>query len=272
MTMPIDLVLVRHGQSEGNKASRLAEAGDATDASLRVLRDRHTSYWRLTDQGCRQARHAGAWLRRTFGDNPTVPFGRCCVSEFVRAKETAGLLGLHGARWYTDYNLTERDWGELGRCDMRERRARFSDALERRDHEPFFWRPAGGESFADLCHRLRAPLSTWHRECFDGSVIAVCHGEVMRGFEVLLERMTQEEFRRRVLSHDPSDRIHNCQINWYSRRNPTTGALERRVNWIRRVRPAETPLWDTGWQCIERATYSNDELLAEARRFERMLS
>jgi len=47
MTLPINLVLVRHGQSEGNLAKRRSEAGEHGDID-RVFANRHTSQLRLT--------------------------------------------------------------------------------------------------------------------------------------------------------------------------------------------------------------------------------
>lgn len=272
MTMPIDFVAVRHGQSEGNKAKRLSEAGDHSAYTKEFL-GRHTASWRLTDLGVEQALSAGIWLRHTFGDAPVVPFDRCYTSEYIRAQETAAYLGLHGARWYTDYNWSERDWGTLDKVHPDEREAQFGEHIRLRDAEPFFWRPINGESFAGLCNRLRSPLGTMHRECSDKRVIAVCHGEVLGALAVLLERIPQTEFRRRSLSHDTADRIHNCQIHWYTRRDPVTGTVTNRYHHVRRVRTENgVATWDTGWQPNVRRTYSNTDLLAHVHMTERMVA
>jgi hypothetical protein len=82
--LPIDVVLVRHGESEGNEATRRARTGDTSQ--LKALRSRHSSFWRLTDRGIEQARRAGAWLRAAFPGG----FDGCFTSQ------------LEFARWYTD--------------------------------------------------------------------------------------------------------------------------------------------------------------------------
>src|SRR5215218_5309111 len=91
--LPIDVVLVRHGESEGNEATRRAREGDPSQ--LESLRGRHSSFWRLTDEGIAQARRSGAWLRDAFPNG----FDRYFTSEYVRAMETAAHLEIPGSEW-----------------------------------------------------------------------------------------------------------------------------------------------------------------------------
>jgi NAD+ kinase len=257
MALPIDLVLVRHGQSEGNAAKRLSEKGD--HAAMKALRqDRHTRSFRLSQRGREQAVKAGQWLKNEFyGDGKG--FGRCITSEFTRAMETAALLDLPDATWFRNFYITERDWGDLEVCPEDEREEKFGEALRMRKVEPFFWRPPNGESLAELCLRLDRVLLTLHRECSDMKVIIVCHGEVMRAFRVLLERMPQQRFKEIALNM--GDGVYNCEVMHYTRRDPISGAIADHANWMRRIRPTETPIWNRGWQEIKRPKYSNEDLL-----------
>lgn len=262
MTLPLDLVLVRHGQSEGNAAKRLSEAGDHS-AYSEAFRRRHSGSYRLTDVGREQARQTGDWLRSILCTEHG--FDRCYVSEYIRAKETAALLGLPGATWFTDPYLTERDWGDIDIAPENERQERFGKALEMREIEPFFWRPPNGESFMTLCLRVDRVLHTLHRECGDKRVIMVCHGEVMRAFQVRLERLSQARFRELVLSEQPEDRIHNCEVMHYTRREPHGSHQQLpHLGWVRKVRPAEE--WSSHWQSIQRQRYTNEDLLAEVEK------
>jgi len=264
--MPINLVLVRHGQSEGNKAKRMSEAGD-NSAFTEGFKKRHSSSFRLTDLGKRQASVIGQWLRAEFYGTFGWPhcFDRYYVSEYVRAIETAGLMDLPDAHWKKDFYLTERNWGDLDICPEEEREEKFGEALRRREVQPFFWKPPNGESFVELCLRVDRVLHTLHRECSDQNVIAVCHGEVMRAFQVRLERTSQERFKELTFSKEKWDRIYNCQAIHYTRREPITGKLENHANWVRSVRIAPNGgERSTGWQFINRVTYTNDELLATA--------
>lgn len=266
--LPIDLVLVRHGQSEGNAAKRLSEAGDHSAYTQEFL-DRHTASFRLTKHGRTQATQAGEFLRAEFFRNG-IGFDRYITSEYARAMETAGLLQLSNAEWFCEFYLTERDWGELDHCPENEREEKFGTALHRREIEPFFWRPPNGESFAQLGLRVDRVLHTLHRECGDKRVIVVCHGEVMRAFQVRLERMSQVRFKELNFSRRHEDRIHNCQILHYTRRDPATGRLAPYANWKRAIRPTDEPIWSTGWQQVERPRYSNEDLLEVVARIPTM--
>lgn len=259
MTLPIDTIFVRHGQSEGNLAKRKADAGDHSAMSPEFL-GRHTSSFRLTDLGRHQAKLAGEWLRGEFFKT-SYGFDRYFVSEYIRAIETAGEFGLPQAKWYPKNVLTERDWGDLDRCNEEERVARFAENLKMRHVDPFFWKPPNGESFQQLTSRLDRMLDTLHRQCSDKRVILVCHGEVMWAARVVLERMSQERFKELHLSDDPRHRIHNCQIIHYTRRDPETDELADRANWMRMIRPADSPVKIFPWVKIKRPSYSNDELL-----------
>src|SRR3990170_8107458 len=109
MAMPNELVLVRHGHSEGNFVADTSRRGDdslyTTD-----FRERPGHRWRLTKEGANQARAAGEWILRNIGER----FDRYYVSPYVRTRETAALLGLPEAEWRIDQRLRERDWGDIG--------------------------------------------------------------------------------------------------------------------------------------------------------------
>lgn len=258
MALPIDLVLVRHGQSEGNLAKRRSEKGDHS-AFTEEFRNRHTASFRLSDLGREQARKAGAFVywEHVIGDSA---FDRYYTSTYLRAMETAALMNLPQATWLTDTYLTERNWGDLDALPENERQERFGEMLKRREAEPFFTAPLNGESFNDLCLRVDRFLFTLHRECSDKRVIVVCHGEVMWAFRVRIERMSQLRFRELHLSRKSEDRIHNCQVMHYTRCNPFSGRIAKHANWMRWARPAENRSW-TDWHTIERPTYSNDDLM-----------
>jgi NAD+ kinase len=252
-------VLVRHGQSEGNVAKRRSEAGDHSIFTPE-FKARHTASYRLSGLGQEQARTAGAYIvGEYFRDG--VGFDRYITSEYNRAMETAGLLNLPGASWYCDFNLTERDWGNLEGLSQEERQERFGDALRMQENEPFFWRPDNGESFNQVCMRVDRVLQTLHRECSDKRVVIVCHGEVMWAFRVRLERMSQIRFKELHLSKRSEDRIYNCQLFHYTRRNPQTKMLGPYASWLRMIRPTEKPVWETPWQEIIRPRYTSQELL-----------
>lgn len=267
MTLPRNLVLIRHGQSEGNIAKRRSEEGDHSAFSPE-FRMRHTESFRLTDRGRSQAERAGQWLR----ENGLGSFDRYMVSAYTRAAETAALLALPNAEWMLSPYLTERNWGDIDNVPQDELLALHGEALLGRDVEPFFWRPPNGESFLDLCLRVDRVLDTLHRECSEQDVVIVCHGEVMRAFQVCLERLTQSEFKDLILSQKDWDRIHNCQIVQYSRWDPSSRGLWHHADWVRIIRPTDSPARQSEWRTITRHRRTNEELLEMVNRSPAMLT
>jgi len=59
--MPVDLVFVRHGRSEGNEAREQSKQGDNSHYTDE-FRARRNREWRLTDLGIEQAKAAGHWI------------------------------------------------------------------------------------------------------------------------------------------------------------------------------------------------------------------
>ncbi|MBP9827092.1 histidine phosphatase family protein [Candidatus Saccharibacteria bacterium] len=260
MTMPIDLVLVRHGQSEQNIALHAAKSGNTKLVSDPRFLARPASDHPLTKLGRKQAQLAGEWLRK----HDLGRFDRRYSSAYVRAMQTAALLDTEGPAWYVDPTLREREWGDHDSLSWEKRESLEESALLKRDANSFYWIPANGESIAQLTVRLARLLDALHRECSDKRVLIVCHGEVMWAFRFMLERMSIEEWMQLEASQDPRHKIHNCQIIHYTRRNPSTGELEPHLNWRSSICPTDETLSDSSWQAIRRKTYTNDELLRMA--------
>ena len=256
MTMPIDLVLVRHGQSEQNLASLKAREGDMslfTDA----FRATPQSQFRLSAKGREQARVTGEWLRK----NDLGFFDRRYVSDYVRAKETGILLKLDGPRWYVETALREREWGELDGMSWAERDELMKQQVRQRSDDSFYWVPPNGESIAQLTVRLRTLFDSLHRECFDKRVVVVCHGEVMWGLRFILERMSSSQWMDLETSQKPGVRIMNCQVLHYTRRNPETGELSPHLDWMRSECPQDPANSGPGWEKIVRQRFTDDELM-----------
>jgi len=261
MTMPIDLILVRHGQSEGNLAIMRSKRGDDS-AYTDEFKARHSSTWRLTELGREQARIAGEWIRTNIG----ATFDQYYVSEYIRAMETAALLGLPEADWFREYYLRERDYGDIDVKTEEEKRRQFSEAIARRKSDGLFWIPPNGEPMVQASLRVDRVLNTLHRECYDKRVVVVSHGEIMWLFRIRLERFTQQRFLEIHNSGRPEDRIHNCQVIHYTRRDPRTKRLADHVGWVRSICPTDLKLSNSEWHEIHRRTFSNEDLLAEVEQ------
>lgn len=263
--LPIDLIFVRHGQSEGNVANKASRRGDNSFFTP-DFRDRHSRTFRLTDRGIGQAQAAGRWLAA----NVPQPMDRFYVSDYIRAKETAVHLNLPNAQWRAEFHLRERDHALMDNCPADEKKQLFM--LEERQYQldRFLSYPAGGgESLASLCLRLKGTmLQHWARECPDMRIIAVCHGHVMRAFQIELESLGHDDFLRLDASDAVEDKMHNCQILWYSRRDPDTHKLNPHLVAVRSVCPWDTER-DFGWRRLKAPRFSNEDLSAEVARYPR---
>lgn len=260
MTMPLNFVLVRHGESEGNLVHRRSRAGDhrGWTEEFRLV---HSSQYRLTALGRTQATEAGRWIREHIGTH----FHRYYVSEYIRALETAALLGLPNATWFKTPFLREREAGEFDSLTEEEKERDFAKYMLARRNDSYFWKPPNGESMVDVCLRLHRFLDTVHRGHNDASVVVVCHAGVMHGFRILLERLSQNQFNALFNSSDPLDRIHNCQVVHYTRQNPADATDVRpHPVWVRSACPWDTALSRNVWFEITRPSYTNDDLMREA--------
>lgn len=268
MTMPNNLVLVRHGQSEANVMQQADKKGDNTRYTEETMTVPDRS-WRLTDQGVAQAQVAGRWIaEQNFG------FDRCMVSPYVRTGETAAHLNLDNVIWEENRAIRERSWGEIGSIPKDEFREKYPLNYRWRENDPLYWTPPAGESIDNVAeNRVQNLLSTVHRENEGDNLLLVTHGEFIWATRLRLERWSDEEFMRR--DDDPYERIHNCTVLHYTRFNPETGEHKGKLHWVRRAWPVENESGELEmhvgeWEEFGRPYYTNAELLAKAqanRRF-----
>lgn len=256
MQLPVNLFVVRHGESIGNLSKRMSESGD--HSRIERLKGTHTSKWKLTDKGKTQAGKAGVFLAKLL-EEKQLYLDRAYVSSFARAISTAQLLDLPYAQWRMDNRITERDWGKLDKMTEEERREHFSDDLKMREVEPYFWAPPGGESFNSLLIRVRDFIASVARVGVE-NVVVVCHGEVMKAIRIIFMHLKPWEYAKMEFSKESLDRVHNCQIDHYSRRHPQTFQLSRRLEWFQAYRPAEDQGIVIPWKNLPQKLMSNGEL------------
>lgn len=265
--LPIDIILIRHGESEGNIAQDLSKQGDDSLWS-REFGQRHTSNYRLTDKGREQAVEAGKWVREYFSKK----FDGYYCSEYIRAQETAALLGFEKAKWHLEFYLREQDRGVLAGKSVVEREKHYSDLMESLKKDTFYVAPPGGESIANACLRVDRILSLWQNHCPGQKVIAVCHGNILSAFRVRLERMSQRRYQELQHSDDPRDRMYNGQILHYTRRDPETGEIAPYPTWFRSAVPWDSSLGRSEWDQIVRPVYTNAQLLEEVNKVPQLVN
>lgn len=255
--MPVDLFLVRHGESEGNVALNAAKNHDLS-LMTEAFRSRSAADYRLSVEGRRQAERAGEWIRDWMSHSGVAAFDRFYCSPFARTRETAALLRVPGATWQLEPLLRERDFG------LWEGKARpvtnevFAASTALKERNKFLWRPEGGESTPDLDMRARDVLATLARELPGRRVLCVTHEDVMWAFRFRLEKMTIEDWLE--TQRDDRHDIVNCAILHYTRtasddRTETADKFAR----VRLVDPANPAAAE--WHRIERPRFTDDELL-----------
>ena len=183
-----ELILVRHGESIGNVAREEAESSGALSIPM-PMRDADVP---LSDLGVEQARAVGRWLAADRGRLPD----RVWSSPYLRARQTAQTALAELANppsMRQDERIRDRELGVLDLLTSRGVRSRFPDEAERRRWlGKFYYRPPGGESWADLVLRIRAFLSDLDRGPSHGRQLIVSHDAVILLFRYVCEQLDED--------------------------------------------------------------------------------
>jgi broad specificity phosphatase PhoE len=200
--------LVRHGESMGNVADAHAQRTKSGRLELDV-RDPDVP---LSDTGRAQAEALGKWLAELPEDErPTAVLS----SPFNRALTTAQLATENlGIRVRTDERLRERDFGAFDGMTGAGIREHYPDEAKRRDLlGKFYYRPPGGESWADVALRIRSTLATEGLRYDCERLVIVAHQAVIMVFRYVLEELTEQE----LLAVDKDEQVANASLTRYDR-------------------------------------------------------
>jgi probable phosphoglycerate mutase len=182
--------LIRHGQSIGNQARERAEA---SGSEVIDLADRDADV-PLSDTGRQQAEAVGHLLAE---QPPDVVL----ASSYRRALDTARIAievaTGEGAEFpaapIVDERLRDRELGVLDLLTSHGVRVRYPEEQARRHHlGKFYYRPPGGESWADVVLRLRSLLA----ELPLGRVLLFGHEMTFFCLRYLLEGIPEPELIR----------------------------------------------------------------------------
>ena len=148
------LILVRHGESEGNRDRRFTTSPAAA----------------LTDLGRRQAKDAAARIRVLFTPELVI------ASPFARARETGEIIARElSAPFEVREGLHEQSFGSLAGQPY-DVAAQATDLDPKR---PWLWCPPGGESREQVRRRVAPILDELAARHLDTDVVVVSHGAVM---------------------------------------------------------------------------------------------
>ena len=202
-----ELVLVRHGESVGNIADRQAIAAKAHHLDLEA-RDADVI---LSPDGEKQADALGAHLASLPShERPTIVIS----SPYQRARSTAerALAGLDDLEVIIDERIRERELGifdgvtwygiEASRPEESARRARVGK---------FYYRPPGGESWADVILRVRSILVELQQRFHGERVWLFSHEAVILAFRYVVEGLDEQ----RVVALQKEEPLANCSTTRY---------------------------------------------------------
>jgi probable phosphoglycerate mutase len=196
--------IIRHGESVGNVAASTAErAGD--DLIDITERDADVP---LSDLGREQATAVGKWLAGLDEDDrPQL----AVVSPYLRARQTAELaladLDIPTVR---DERLRDRELGILDLHTVHGINAKFPEESTRRKRlGKFYYRPPGGESWADVLLRVRSLLRDVAEDHPGERVLFFAHDAVVSLFRYVLEQLDEEE----LMAAAKKTTIANCSVS-----------------------------------------------------------
>ena len=251
-SLPIDLILIRHGESERNLISKNENIKyDKTE-----YESIHSSKFRLTEKGREQSLICGEYIKK----NIDTKFDKYYTSDYIRTKETAALLNLDNSLWECEFLIRERDNGVLSGYSKEDKKRLYPDEVKRKEKNLFYFSPIGGESLANVCLRIEQFINILCRYASGMKVLIVAHGHVLRAFRIRLEKMNHNQIEE--LYKEENKTILNTQIIWYSRRNPNSNKISKDLKYRKMVCPYNLDLCNDDWITLKKNNLlSNEDLL-----------
>ena len=190
------LVLLRHAESERNAGKKGTYYTDEEKAALGNKANHNIV---LTAKGHTQAKEAGAEFYKKYGT-----FDIVINSGYLRTRETMeGVLYAYTKEErertliLEDIALRERDSGYTYHMTENEADGHFPWNKESWSiNGPFFSRPAGGESLADVTARLDTFFTRLAMICKEKKVLLVGHGRLFVAAQSLLENWKHEDYQK----------------------------------------------------------------------------
>lgn len=206
---PHSLWLIRHGESVGNIARHEAEKLKA----LQIESPHREPDVELSELGKEQSKKLGKWFALQ-AEKPTVIY----TSPYIRAMETTQILvesagfSRNEISIKLDERLRERELGVFDCLTKEGAMLKYPDLCDLRERwGKFYFRPPGGESWADVVLRLRSFIETDLSKLNGENVLIVTHEVVIRCFRYILEYLNEPE----ILAIDAASDVENGAITSY---------------------------------------------------------
>jgi broad specificity phosphatase PhoE len=189
------LIMVRHGESEGNRDRRFTISPEVP----------------LTELGREQAREAAQRIAKRFAPE------RIISSPYRRAHQTSEIIASElGLPIEVVHDLHERDLGVLKGESydlLRDLAGQDSGYDPKRG---WLWRPEGGESYEDVRQRVSVAIDEIRQRYPDQELVVVSHGGVMLSMWAHLTGAWEDAHLPSnceivLIEHEP-DRVHPPKI------------------------------------------------------------
>lgn len=189
------LGVVRHGESVANVAADEAEAAglDMVDVTER---DADVG---LSPAGQAQAVALGRWFAELPADRlpdwvVSSPYRRAEQTATIALGEAGREAGVALPHIVLDERLRDRELGVLDLLTSHGVAVRLpEEAARRRRLGKFYYRPPGGESWADVALRLRSFLGDLRRDRPDARVLLFGHEAVVMLLRYLIDGLTEPD-------------------------------------------------------------------------------
>ena len=186
---PKTLTIIRHGESEHNKALDVLQ-GDLKEKALEELSNVRDADIALTDLGRRQAEQTGKLLAQR------EPFDVCQVSPYKRTVQTAqGILSQlpYELKMHEDIRLREKEFGRLHGLSKEQIREKFPEEERFKKMEgKFYYRLLGGENYPDVADRVHNFMAKLTRKYAGKRVLIVTHQVPYKLFRFWFEHLGEK--------------------------------------------------------------------------------
>lgn len=234
------LVLVRHGESEGDVRRKAWQQGKT------FLTNKIPEEEELTLLGYEQSAISGEWIKNNIllGGFAIKAFKASFVSSVLRTEQSALAMDLPNSLWQEDPRLNERNRGLIKGITKNQHQTDFPASYQQMINDPIAWCPPEGESIIDVANKL----TDFYLDIqITSSVIVAGHRDSMWAFMKPVEGLSYEQLRQ-----VDTDKIDNGQIWHYTSIDPNTGEQAPKLLWKQSINPS-LESQPTNWQKLDEA-------------------
>jgi broad specificity phosphatase PhoE len=260
------LVFVRHGRTLANDVysarRKQVSYNDEDEAIVQA-----SAEWKhaLNLAGIEQMERARDWINAELGGLAT--FDALYTSYYVRARQSAAILGDGQTGWHIDDRLAEQHHGIYGMTEYDKRDELYPEVARMRELSPWYLGYPGGENRSQVRERYRSFEESLRDDEGINSALIVAHTGLINTARYHIESILPEE--QEVLEAAEVHPIRNGSILVYSKINPFDSSEKTRdYSWRRQVYPSHDGSPDNGeWARFENhRTFTASDLTAQVQR------